>query len=77
MDTTNIISIISTVGFPIAMCGAMGYYVKYISDKNREQIKDINERHDEELKDTLTAINNNTLAIQSLCSALEKRGLDV
>ena len=38
MDFQAIIQIISTVGFPIACCVAMGVYVKYITDKNREEV---------------------------------------
>lgn len=70
MDIPSIISAITTVGFPIVMCGAMAYYVKYITDKNREQIENINEKHATEINEITTAINNNTLALQRLCDKL-------
>ena len=48
----------------------MAWYVKYITDKNREEINRINEKHDTEMKEITTAINNNTLALQRLCDKL-------
>lgn len=75
MDIPNIISAVTTVGFPIVMCGAMAYYVKYITDKNREQIENINEKHATEINEITTAINNNTLALQKLCDRLGSEGI--
>lgn len=66
MDVTSIVQIISTVGFPIAGCIAMGAYVKYITDKNREEVSKLNEEHKVEITGVTQAINNNTLALQSL-----------
>lgn len=34
MNAQEIIQVIQSVGFPIVMCGAMGWYVKYITDKH-------------------------------------------
>lgn len=70
MPITEVISAITTVGFPIVMCGAMSWYVKYITDKNRDEINKINEKHETEMNDITTAINNNTLALQRLCDKL-------
>lgn len=77
MEFQEILSAVTTVGFPIVMCGGMAYYVKYITDKNREQIADLNERHQEELSETVTALNNNTLAIQRLCDKLDREGISL
>lgn len=41
----EVVQMISTVGFPILCACACGYYVKYITDKNREQIAELNEKH--------------------------------
>lgn len=73
MDANGIITMITTVGFPIVMCGAMGWYVKYITDRNREEI--INERasHQEETANMIEAINNNTLALQKLTDYIERK----
>ena len=66
MDVNGIVGIITTVGFPIVMCGGMAWYVKYITDRNREDIAAERAQHDAEMKDVTTAINNNTLALQKL-----------
>lgn len=62
MGVNDISQLIVNFGFPIVACGCMGWYVKYITDKNYNEI--------EKLKDT---INNNTLAITQLIDYL-KRG---
>lgn len=66
MNMNDILTAITTVGFPICMCGGMAWYVKYITDKNREQIDKITEQHKNEMETVTTAVNNNTVAIQHL-----------
>lgn len=66
MDSNTIISIIQGVGFPIVMCGAMAWYVKYMYDNFMEQIKGQNERHEREMQSTNEALNNNTAALTSV-----------
>lgn len=62
MDNVQVlIQAISTVGFPIAMCCIMAYYVKYTEDKRREEINSIRE-----------ALENNTLALTKLSDKMEK-----
>ena len=63
---------ITTVGFPIVMCGAMAYYVKYMTDKYREEVAKLNEQHKEEMLDIVKAVDNNTLALTKLCERLDK-----
>lgn len=60
MDIQVLMTAISSVGFPIVMCGIMAYYVKYTEDKHREEINSIRE-----------ALENNTIAITKL---VEKMG---
>lgn len=59
MDASSIVTIISQVGFPIAMCLVMAWYVKYTNDQHKEEIDKITE-----------ALNNNTLAVQKLCERM-------
>lgn len=61
MDIATMSQLVTSIGFPIVMCGAMGYYVKYITDKQRE-----------ERQQMVEAVNNNTMAIQKLCVKLGK-----
>lgn len=76
MDWSSILSAISTVGFPIACCIAMAVYVKYITDKNREEVATLNEQHKQEMSEVTLAINNNTLALQSLTDHLKEGRID-
>lgn len=59
MGISDVVQIISTVGFPIAMCLALLWY-----------IKDITEKHKEETEKFTDALNNNTLVLQKLCDSL-------
>lgn len=63
---------ITTVGFPIVMCGAMAWYVKYQTDKNREDVKTLNEQHTKEMLEVTEAINNNTQALIALKEIMKK-----
>lgn len=65
---------VTTLGFPIVCCGAMMWYVKYITDKNREEIDKLNTRHNEEMKEVTMAINNNTIALTKLCDMISGKG---
>ena len=66
MDAQAIIQLISTVGFPITMCGAMGWFVVDQTNKNREEVFKLNKQHEEEMNTVIEAINNNTLALKEL-----------
>lgn len=71
MDANGIIALIQSVGFPIVMCGLIGWYVKYITDKNREEITEEREAHKQEMSQVITAINNNTIVIEKLIAKLD------
>lgn len=71
-----VLTAITTVGFPIVCCIAMAWYVKYTTDKNREEISTLNEQHKAEMLQVTTAINNNTLALQKLCDLMGAGDVD-
>lgn len=71
MDAAMITQLIGSVGFPIACCIAMGYYVHEETNKQRDQISEIEKRHSDEMNSITTALNNNTLALQKLTDRLE------
>lgn len=56
MDFTQLAQLVSSVGFPIVMCGLMAWYVKYQADQHKTEMEKVTE-----------ALNNNTIAIQKLC----------
>ena len=76
MEMNQVMQAISAVGFPIVMCGAMAYYVKYITDKHREQIEDLNVQHREEIIGINETISNNTVALQKLTDMIEKNSIE-
>ena len=55
MDINAITTIITTIGFPITACIYMAY-----------EIKDMNEKHSEEMNAMKDAINSNTAAVAKL-----------
>lgn len=70
MDFNAISDIISTVGFPIVCFLMCGWYVKYREDKNDEKLDKLNMMHDDESRQMIAALNNNTLALQKLTDKL-------
>lgn len=69
MDTW--IQVITSVGFPIFACLAMGYYIKHTIDCYREDIKEMQKDHKEEIGKVTEALNNNTQALQHLVDSME------
>lgn len=72
MDLNTILQAVGTVGFPIVCAIAMAWYVKYVTDRNREDIEKLNTQHQQEMKEVTTALNNNTLALQKLSDVIGK-----
>ena len=70
MNTSDITTMITTVGFPIVMCLCMAWYVKYTTDTNRADMEKERQLHDSEMTKVTEAINNNTLALQKLADKL-------
>lgn len=71
MDLQIILQAVTQVGFPIVCCGAMMWYVKYSTDKNRDEVDKLNEQHRQEMADMTTAVNNNTVVLTRLCEILK------
>ena len=59
MGVNDIVTIISTVGFPIAACVALFW-----------QINEMRNSHKEEMDGVKEALNNNTLVVQKLADKL-------
>ena len=56
----DLTTLISTLGFPIAMCLIMCYYINKINDAHKEETHNFAE-----------ALNNNTVVLQKLCDKLD------
>lgn len=86
MDANAVTQIIATVGFPIAACIALGFFVKYVIEKFLSAVSDMNakmmlmqEKHEEEMKTIQDALVGNTMAIKEMnitLSSLIQRGVD-
>lgn len=72
MDVNAILQSVGTLGFPIVCAIVMAWYVKYMTDRNREDIDKLNTQHQQEMKEVTTALNNNTLALQKLSDVIGK-----
>lgn len=70
MDMQAIMQAISSVGFPIVMCGALAYYIKYTTDESNARIEKIEEQHREETQEFTKSLNDNTQAIVRLLDFL-------
>lgn len=61
--------------FPIVACIVMAWYVKHMTDANREDTKELNRQHTEEMatfrNEIKEALNNNTIALNKLCEKLD------
>lgn len=68
----EIVSIISTVGFPIACCLVLSYYVFKVTESNRQELKNVNEKLQEIIEKTSECITNNTNALYELKESILK-----
>jgi hypothetical protein len=68
----DVVQIISTLGFPIAMCVGACFFIKYQFDTSNKQMEDIRKDHKEEIKQLQTALDNNTIALTRLLDKLDK-----
>lgn len=59
MDFNSMVQVVSTVGFPIAMCVALLIHIKELNASRQAETEQFTE-----------ALNNNTLVLQRLCDTL-------
>ena len=60
MEISEFINMVSTVGFPIAMCLMLSWYVKTSNDSYREDIRSLQQ-----------SIDNNTAVMNKIIDKLE------
>lgn len=66
MNIQDILTAIASVGFPIVACCGLAYFMIKEIRANRDEIREIQKDHKEEVKGMTEAINNNTLVMQKL-----------
>ena len=66
MDTSTIVQLISSLGFPIACCIAMFWQNNKLNESHKEEVSKLNE-----------AINNNTIALNHIIDKLGGDNSDI
>lgn len=66
----SVINVITSVGFPIFACLALGWFVYFQTTQNSKQMDEIRKDHKDEVSKMTEALNNNTLALQKLIDKL-------
>lgn len=61
MNASTLIQIVGSLGFPIAACIAVFWYLMKESENHKEEMNKLSE-----------ALQNNTIALTKLCDELEK-----
>ena len=69
-----VLQIVQTVGFPIACCLFLGYYIKQQNSEYREDVKNITEKYEKAIEKFSKSIDKNTQVLTSLESKLGVKG---
>lgn len=72
MDANTLITLIGSLGFPIVACIGMAWFFSKANDNYRNDIKESNQLHKQEMDTMTEAINNNTLVLNRLIDKLDK-----
>lgn len=66
MEIGEIVQIISTLGFPGAMCVCLCKYIKTLTVQYQDEIRQLTDDYREDIRDLRQTVENNTLAINML-----------
>lgn len=69
----NVTDIVSTLGFPIACCVAMGWYINKLQAQHKEEIKMLSEQHKDEVEKLTDVVNDVKLVVQKLVDILDRK----
>ena len=67
----DVAQLITSLGFPIVACLGLAWYVKYQTDNNAKEVKEMRQEHQDEINKVTEALNNNTIALQRLCDKFD------
>lgn len=67
----EIVSVISSLGFPIVACIALGWFCKYMIDNNNKNIEKMFSMYDKSNEENRDAIKNMTEAVNKLVDKLD------
>lgn len=69
--TQDLLTAISTIGFPIVACIALGWFCKYMIDNNNKNIEKMFNMYDRSNEENRRAIEAVTIALDKLCDKLD------
>lgn len=69
----DIVTTISTLGFPIVACIALGWFCKYMIDNNNKNIEKMFDMYDKSNMENREAIKALTVVVDKLNDNLERR----
>ena len=72
MDAQTIMSLVSSLGFPIIACIYMAKYVEKQINNYRNDIKEMQTEHKEEIGKVTEALDNNTRALIELSTYIKE-----
>lgn len=67
----NVLQAISTVGFPIVSCVALGWFCKWMIETNNKNTERMFDLFAQSSKETKEAVENNTKVLEELRDRLE------
>lgn len=67
----NVLQAISTVGFPIVSCVALGWFCKWMIETNNKNTEKMFDLFAQSSKETREAVENNTKVLEELRDRLE------
>lgn len=67
----EIVTVISSLGFPIVACIALGWFCKYMIDNNNKNIEKMFSMYDKSNEENRDAIRNMTEAVNKLVDKLD------
>ena len=70
------LQIIQSVGFPIACCLFLGYYIKRQNEYYREDVKTITEKYEKAIDKFSRSIDKNTLILTAIETRLKGKEPD-
>ena len=76
MDVNTITQLISSVGFPIAACFAMGWFIVWDKKSRREEAKERDKTQTDMLQQLKETVERNTEMVEKLITKLEVNGND-
>lgn len=71
MTPQEVANLITTVGFPIVMCGVLAWYVKHLTDRFDDALDKLRDQHDAESKAMLQSLDSNTQALNTLAERIK------